>query len=127
MQELIDKFTLEHVGRAAGVFNPEKLLWLNSHYIKTAEGERLVTLLRPHLERLGLNPDAHAERLPAVVEMYRERSKTLAEMASSAASGPCGVGKAFLSRIRQASPVTSPSERAIFVPPMSIVRYFSMV
>ncbi|MCR5220959.1 MAG: glutamate--tRNA ligase [bacterium] len=85
MQELIDKFTLEHVGRAAGVFNPEKLLWLNSHYIKTAEEERLVTLLRPHLERLGLNPDTHAERLPAVVEMYRERSKTLAEMASSAA------------------------------------------
>ena len=35
--ELIDKFSLDSVGRAAGVFNPDKLLWLNEHYIKTGD------------------------------------------------------------------------------------------
>ena len=34
--ELIEKFTLENVGRSPGVFDPEKLLALNADHIKTA-------------------------------------------------------------------------------------------
>ncbi len=34
MDELVEKFSLENVGISAGIFNPDKLLWLNSHYIK---------------------------------------------------------------------------------------------
>ncbi|MDD1632902.1 MAG: glutamate--tRNA ligase, partial [Methylococcaceae bacterium] len=33
MEELIREFSLESVGKSAAVFNPEKLLWLNQHYI----------------------------------------------------------------------------------------------
>ncbi len=51
MADLIEKFSLENVGRSAGVFNPEKLLWLNSHYIKTGDPQRLADLLRPFLEK----------------------------------------------------------------------------
>ncbi|HEY2989652.1 MAG TPA: glutamate--tRNA ligase, partial [Candidatus Binatia bacterium] len=32
--ELIEKFSLDAVGKSAGVFNPEKLLWVNFHYLK---------------------------------------------------------------------------------------------
>ena len=32
--ELIEKFSLESVGKSAGIFNPEKFLWVNSYYLK---------------------------------------------------------------------------------------------
>jgi glutamyl-tRNA synthetase len=32
-EELIEKFSLDSIGKSAGIFNPEKFLWLNSHYI----------------------------------------------------------------------------------------------
>ncbi len=42
MEELIRAFSLEAVGKSAAVFNPEKLLWLNQHYIMAYPEERLV-------------------------------------------------------------------------------------
>jgi glutamyl-tRNA synthetase len=84
MQELIEKFSLKNVGRSAGVFNPDKLLWLNEHYIKTSDPQRLGKLLREYLERDGVDtsggPDA-AE----VVKTLQDRSKTMVEMAQKAA------------------------------------------
>ncbi len=84
MQELIEKFSLEQVGKAAGVFNPGKLLWLNEHYIKNGDPERLGELLRPFLEAKGLNAEG-APALPDVVSTLRDRAKTLVEMADGAA------------------------------------------
>ena len=53
LQEMIEKFSLEGVGKSAGVFNTEKLLWLNQHYIKETPPERLAQLLVPYLEKKG--------------------------------------------------------------------------
>ncbi|MCK5913974.1 MAG: glutamate--tRNA ligase, partial [Desulfuromusa sp.] len=79
--DLIEKFSLDHVGRSAGVFNPEKLLWLNSHYIKTGDPQRLAELLKPFLVQKEINivggPD-----LIEVVKGLQERSATLIEMAA---------------------------------------------
>ncbi|SEA74401.1 glutamyl-tRNA synthetase [Desulfuromusa kysingii] len=83
MDELIEKFSLKNVGRSAGVFNPEKLLWLNSHYIKTGDPQRLAELVTPFLQQKGIDvvkgPD-----LVAVVKSLQERSGTLVEMADGA-------------------------------------------
>jgi glutamyl-tRNA synthetase len=84
MDELIEKFALEQVGRAAGVFNPEKLLWLNAHYIKTGDPVRLATLLTEFLAKQGLSTEAGPD-LPAVVKTLQERARTLVEMAEGAA------------------------------------------
>jgi len=84
MTDLIEKFSLEGVGRSAGVFNPEKLLWLNSHYIKTGDPERLADLLKPFLVAEGINIDGGPE-LIEVVKSLQERSATLVEMATGAA------------------------------------------
>ncbi len=83
MEELIEKFSLENVGKSSGVFNPEKLLWLNHHYIKEGKSGELSQLLMPFLEAKGykVSPD---ERLSAMVKGLQERSKTLLEMAGSA-------------------------------------------
>ncbi len=84
MAELIEKFSLENVGRAAGVFNPDKLLWLNAHYIKSGDPQRLGELLQPFLEEKGINLEK-GPAIEAVVSSLQERSTTLAEMAAGAA------------------------------------------
>jgi glutamyl-tRNA synthetase len=84
MDELIEKFSLENVGKSAGVFNPEKLLWLNAHYIKTGDPERLGELLREYLALAGVDAAAGPE-LPAVVKTLQERARTMVEMAQGAA------------------------------------------
>lgn len=84
MEELIEHFSIEAVGRAAGVFNPEKLLWLNSHYIKTADPERIADLLKPFL-RLNKIDISNGPDLVSVVKGLQERSSTLVQMAEGAA------------------------------------------
>lgn len=83
MEELIRYFDLDHVGKAPGIFDEEKLLWLNSHYIKETPPPELARLLLPFLARLGVdNPDL--DYVARVVATLNKRSKTLAEMADAA-------------------------------------------
>jgi glutamyl-tRNA synthetase len=84
MQDLIEKFSLDSVGKSAGVFNPEKLLWLNEHYIKTGDPQRLGSLLRQYLEHDGVSVTDNID-LAEVVKTLQDRSKTMVEMAEKAA------------------------------------------
>ena len=81
--ELIEKFDLAHVGTAPAVFNPEKLVWLNAHYIKEAERGRLGDLLSAFLPPRETWP-ADAPDPAAAAQAHKERSRTLVEMAESA-------------------------------------------
>ncbi|MBT1077169.1 glutamate--tRNA ligase [Geobacter grbiciae] len=83
IQDLIEKFSIENVGRSAGVFNPDKLLWLNAHYIKAGDPQRLADLLIPFLKERGVDP-SKGPSLPAVVRTIQDRAKTLLEMADGA-------------------------------------------
>ncbi|MBW2477518.1 MAG: glutamate--tRNA ligase [Deltaproteobacteria bacterium] len=83
LEELVDKFNLENVGKSAGVFNPEKLLWLNEHYIKTADTERLAGLITPLLTDKGIDV-SKGPALDAVVKTLQDRAKTLVDLANSA-------------------------------------------
>ena len=79
-EELIEKFSLEAVGRSAAAINPGKLDWLNARYIKKIELEELVQRARPFMETKGYlitDPD----RLRKALSSFRERVKTLVEMA----------------------------------------------
>ncbi|MBN1279611.1 MAG: glutamate--tRNA ligase [Chlorobium sp.] len=49
MQELIEKFSLERVGKAGAVFNVEKLNWLEKQYIKNRPVEQIITAIKPVL------------------------------------------------------------------------------
>ncbi len=82
-RELIDSFSLENVGKAPSVFNPEKLLWLNHHYIQQADAGRLADLVLDLLKKEGLvktggEPDR--EWFKRLVKLLTERSHTLVEM-----------------------------------------------
>jgi glutamyl-tRNA synthetase len=82
-EELVEKFSLENIGKSAAVFNTEKLLWLNGLYIRQQKPEILAELLLPFLETRGLKPRSLAW-LTEVTKTLQERSKTLVEMADQA-------------------------------------------
>lgn len=80
--ELIRYFTLDHVTKSPGVFDEEKLQWLNSQYIKEMPPFELAGELTPFLDYLNEPPDQ--EYLARVVTTLSARSKTLVEMAEAA-------------------------------------------
>jgi len=82
-EEMVQKFDISNVGRSAGVFNPDKLNWLNAHYIKACDPERLADLLLPHLSSRGVST-LNGPDLVAVVKTLQERAQTLEEMADRA-------------------------------------------
>ncbi|MBI4795316.1 MAG: glutamate--tRNA ligase, partial [Deltaproteobacteria bacterium] len=82
-EELIQYFSLEHMSKSPGVYDEEKLLWLNSYYIKETPLPELARLLLPFLERLGLTaPDL--DYVARVAGTLNTRCKTLVEMADAA-------------------------------------------
>ena len=83
LEEMIQKFDINNVGRSASVFNTEKLNWLNAHYIKNSEPERLAALLLPHLSTREVST-LNGPDLVAVVKTLQERAQTLEEMADRA-------------------------------------------
>jgi glutamyl-tRNA synthetase len=79
MSELIEKFRIEDVGKSAGVFDLEKLSWVNSHYMKTLPLERLVADVKPFLAERGYR-DLSDAWLAKMVSTLRERARTLVEL-----------------------------------------------
>ena len=82
-QELIEVFDLAHIGRSAGVFDPEKLLALNAEHIRATPPDKLVEPLKPFLKQHGVEIKDSA-LLQMVIGTLHARSKTLEEMAQSA-------------------------------------------
>jgi glutamyl-tRNA synthetase len=80
LTELIDAFSLENVGKAAAIFNPEKLLWLNFHYVKQRPAPELARAILPFIARAGLPPPQDLDWLAHAVATLQERAKTLVEL-----------------------------------------------
>ncbi|MGE0394823.1 MAG: glutamate--tRNA ligase [Vicinamibacterales bacterium] len=53
VDELARRFRIDHVAHSAGVFDPEKLAWVNRHYLKLAAPARLAGLAAPFIEAAG--------------------------------------------------------------------------
>jgi len=66
------------------VFNPEKLEWLNAHYIKATPIPQLATLVVPFLEARGIPVPSDRARLEAAMATLRDRARTLVELADLA-------------------------------------------
>ncbi len=86
---MIEKFSLEAVHPSAAIFDEEKLLWLNQHYLKTGDPRRLGELVRSFLVKLDILSEAEAQAVPSeklaqIVVLFRERAKTLVELAEPA-------------------------------------------
>jgi glutamyl-tRNA synthetase len=82
--ELIEKFSLESVGKSAGVFNPEKFLWVNFHYLKSRPLSQLADEIIPYLQAKGYTVPRDRKWLEEMIATLRERAKTLSELVDAA-------------------------------------------
>ncbi|MBI3782544.1 MAG: glutamate--tRNA ligase [Deltaproteobacteria bacterium] len=83
-QELIEKFSLENVGKAAGIYNAEKAEWLNAHYIKGMPAGELARVVKPYIAAKGYDLQQSNEWLEKMVKTLQERAKTLVELVEMA-------------------------------------------
>jgi glutamyl-tRNA synthetase len=83
LEQLKELFDIKNVGKAAAVFNPEKLTWLNGYWIRKASPEHLLKVTKPFLElrELQISNEDYAKRALASCQ---EKVKTLVELATMA-------------------------------------------
>jgi glutamyl-tRNA synthetase len=81
--DLIQKFDIANVGRSPAIFDMDKLLWLNGHYMKTLPVNDIAARLTPFIVRMEY-PSQAGDKLAKIVAVLRERAKTLKEMAQMA-------------------------------------------
>jgi glutamyl-tRNA synthetase len=84
LDEMLQLFNIEDVSRAPSALNPDKLLWLNQHYLKHSDPAHIARHLSWQMGRRGMDP-SDGPALTEVVKAFRERAKTLAEMAANSA------------------------------------------
>jgi len=75
IDELARRFSLTAVGLSAGVFDEEKLAWVNRHYLKHGDARRLAGLSVPYFQRAGVEMTptrAGMEFLAAVLPIASE-------------------------------------------------------
>ena len=80
VDELIALFDLSRVNKAAAALNPDKLAWLNQHYLRDSKAERIACLLKEKLVGLGVDVSGPPD-LKEVARIQKERVKTVVEMA----------------------------------------------
>ncbi len=81
--DLIEKFALENIGKAAGIFDVDKLLALNADHMKALPKNELAEHLAPFLKNKGCEPGS-SDYVSQIVETLLPRSKTFEEMADQA-------------------------------------------
>ena len=81
--ELIEKFSLENIGKSAGIFDMDKLTALNGDHMKAIATSDLADSLVPFLRDKGCDPGP-PEYVAKIVATLLPRSKTLDDMADQA-------------------------------------------
>lgn len=86
IEQAVRWFDLEGIGRSPARFDFDKLASLNGHYLRNADDDRLVTLVRPILERCldKTLSDDDVAILTAAMAGLKERAKNVNELADSA-------------------------------------------
>ncbi len=82
--ELVEYFDFAECGKSPGVFNTDKLLWLNFHYLKARPVAQLAREVKPFIEQRGITIPGDDAWLEKMVATLRERAKTLVELVNFA-------------------------------------------
>ena len=84
IDELIEKFTLDRVGKSGGIFDQQKLLWLNGEYIAKMDIDARTKAVIPFLQEAGfLDEDVSPEKfewIKEIVTAVGDRLKTLVQI-----------------------------------------------
>ena len=72
MEELIDAFSLDRVGKSGSKFDPEKAKWFNQHYLRSKSNAELASLFQGELKRKQIHLET--EKLEEVIDLIKERA-----------------------------------------------------
>ncbi|MFZ9646617.1 MAG: glutamate--tRNA ligase, partial [Fluviibacter sp.] len=78
-EQFVEWFDLNHITPSAAQFNTQKLNWLNAHYIKQADNDRLAADVRRRLA-LRQAQDTGTPSIESIVALYKDRAQTLVEL-----------------------------------------------
>lgn len=84
-EELVARFNLERIAKSGAVFDAEKLNWMNNHYLRAADLNRVVDLAIPHLVKAGrlsttVLDASEREWVKVLVALYLEQLRYVAEI-----------------------------------------------
>jgi glutamyl-tRNA synthetase len=82
MDELVEAFTIERVGKSGSRFDPEKARWFNTQYFQMKSTEELASLFMPLVNAKGFRPSDDA--LIRVVALGRERAGFVTDLCKEA-------------------------------------------
>jgi glutamyl-tRNA synthetase len=81
LDELVRFFDFKDVGATAGVFNPEKMLWVNHEWLRKLTPAELAKAALPFFRAAGIEAQEDA-KLVKIAELGQERTKSLVELAT---------------------------------------------
>jgi len=84
-EELIRYFSLEHMGKKGAIFDRAKLEWMNGIYIRQCSAFELIKLIEDDVDPSFKDrlPNWSTQTLEAIIDLYKERAKTLGELVQS--------------------------------------------
>lgn len=81
IHQMIKAFRLERVSKSPGIFDQQKLDWVNNQYIRSYDLESLADLALPHLEQAGLADKIQSrDWLIYVLEVVRDELNNLEQL-----------------------------------------------
>jgi glutamyl-tRNA synthetase len=82
-KQLVEWFDLAHVSHSPAQFNPEKALWMNQQYLKSADDVRLSGLTELVLKDMGIDARS-GPPIDKVVALLKDRANTVVHLAENA-------------------------------------------
>lgn len=83
-EQFIEIFDAARLSKSPAVFDSNKLSWLNNHYIKNEDADRIAAMAIPHLQKAGLLPaELSAEEqvwAKALVTLYQEQMRAASDI-----------------------------------------------
>lgn len=79
LDELIEAFSLERVGKSGAKFDPDKAKWYNQHYLRLKSNEELAKIFMPYLQEAGYTGFSE-EYVAQTCELLKERASFVKEM-----------------------------------------------
>lgn len=83
LEKMIESFSFERVAKTGGVFDNDKLNWVNAHYIKEKPSSDLLALIEPYLIEAGLADSKfiseNKEWMERLIDITKEGTDTLKE------------------------------------------------
>jgi nondiscriminating glutamyl-tRNA synthetase len=105
LSQMAEQFSLDKVSKNAAIYDVKKLTWINGHYIREIDLDRLTGMLLSYMDKKSLiSREMNRDYLKKAVNITRDRAKTLEELADGISYflnevteyDPKGVSKHFM-------------------------------